>query len=65
MGLGLEGCRNSSQDKWCVGCCGTLCALETDMSNGILTSDVVLLIIRQTTINSAEKHDVCLSTYLA
>lgn len=42
--MGLQGCRNSSQDKWCVlqGYCGTMCVLETDMSNVISTSDVVL-----------------------
>lgn len=67
-GWGLEGCRNSSQDKWCVlqGCCGTVCVLETDMSDVILTSDVVLLIITQTTINRVKSVqrscNLCLST---
>ena len=37
-GWGLDGCRNSSQDKWCVlqGHCGTMCALETGMSDVIV-----------------------------
>lgn len=53
--VGLQGCRNSSQDKWCVlqGYCGTMCVLEADMSNGISTSDVFLFFKEPNSVKKA------------